>query len=68
VATRGEAEVKSGEFLHKLTEEARFQAVLRHNPVFPKQIDPLTELVGKYPWQTILVASGLTAILLELLT
>jgi hypothetical protein len=60
--------MKTEVFLQKLQAEASFQADLHRTSVLPKQLDPLTALVGHYPWQVILVASGLMALLLELLS
>jgi hypothetical protein len=49
------------EFLRKLEAEAAQQARLYQSRILPPQLDWLSSLIGRYPWQVMLVASGLTA-------
>jgi hypothetical protein len=53
------------EFLEKLEQEATLQSRLQQQRLLPQQIDWLTSIIGRYPWQTILVLSGFVAFLLE---
>lgn len=53
-------------FLAKLEQEAARQAKLYHQRVLPPQLDRVTTLIGKYPWQVILILSGFTAVFMEL--
>lgn len=53
------------EFLVKLQAEAKLQARLHEQRILPHQVDWLTSLIGRYPWQVLLVASGLTAVVVE---
>jgi hypothetical protein len=55
-------------FIERLQEEAALQSRLHSQRLLPKQLDSLTSLVGNYPWQVILVVSGLTALILETMT
>lgn len=48
-------------FLDQLEQEAQKQSHLAQTRLLPRQLDWLTSLVGTYPWQTLLVASGVTA-------
>lgn len=54
------------DFLAFLEKEAAFQAKLHKNRYLPKAIDGLSALVGRYSWQVVLAASGLTALVIEL--
>ena len=51
-------------FINTLQKEAKRQSPLSQSRFFPSPLDPVMTFVGNYPWQTILVLSGLTAILL----
>lgn len=53
------------DFLTKLQAEAKLQAKLHQHRVFPTQLDWLTSFIGRYPWQVLLVASGIAAGVLE---
>jgi hypothetical protein len=55
------------EFLQQLQSQAEKQAKLHDVRFIPAQLDGLTSLVGRYPWQTVFVLSGVTALLLEVL-
>jgi hypothetical protein len=48
-------------FLDQLEQEAHKQSQLARTRLLPRQLDWLTSLVGTYPWQTVLVSSGVTA-------
>jgi uncharacterized protein YlaN (UPF0358 family) len=56
------------QFLEQLQRQAEKQAKLHHLRFIPPQLDNLTSLVGRYPWQVMLVLSALTAIVLEVVT
>lgn len=53
------------QFLHKLEEEARFQAKLRAQPVLPENLKPLTDFITNHTWKVILVLSGLASLAAE---
>lgn len=53
------------QFLEKLEQEATLQSKLQHQRLLPQQLDAITSLIGRYPWQTIMILSGLMAVLLE---
>jgi hypothetical protein len=54
-------------FITTLQQEAKKQSSLNQTRVFPQSLDPLTALVGNYPWQTVFILSGLTAVFLEII-
>lgn len=54
-------------FLVKLQEEAALQSKLQLNRWLPEELDAITSTIGKYPWQVILVLSGVTSLLIELM-
>lgn len=53
------------DFLAKLHSQAKKQAQLEKRRFLPKKLDWFGSLVGNYPWQVILIASGLTAMVIE---
>lgn len=55
------------DFLTKLQTEAKQQAKLNQSRILPQELDGLTSFVGRYPWQVLLVSSGLTSLALEIL-
>jgi hypothetical protein len=55
------------QFLEKLEQEATLQSKLQQQRLLPTQLDAITSLIGRYPWQTIFVLSGMMAFLLEVL-
>lgn len=54
-------------FLQGLERQAKAQAVLEKNRVFPRQLDFFTAFVGTHTWQVLVVLSFATALLLEVL-
>lgn len=58
--------MKNQAFLHQLQHLAAKQAVLNEKRFLPKQLDIVSALVGNYPWQVLIIVSGLTAFLLEI--
>ena len=50
------------DFLQSLQQQAALQSKLSTTRVLPSQLDHFTTFVGNYPWQTILVLSGLSAL------
>jgi len=52
-------------FLAKLQVEAKLQAKLHEQRLLPPQIDWLTSLIGRFPWQFLLVTSSLVAAVVE---
>ncbi len=56
------------EFLKELQQQAKFQAPLNQVKWLPVQLEPVAAIIGKYPWQTILILSGVTALLIQILT
>ena len=51
-------------FLENLQEQAKLQSELSSSHVLPKQFDGMAAFVGNYPWQFLLVSSGVTALVL----
>lgn len=49
-------------FLQKLEKEVVFQSQLDQRKLLPQKLGGLGRLVAHYPWQAILVVSGITAI------
>jgi hypothetical protein len=35
---------------------------LETHRLLPRQLDPLTSLIGNYPWQILLISSGITTV------
>lgn len=54
-------------FIHTLQQEAKQQSSLSQTRILPESLDPLSALIGNYPWQVLLTISGLTAIVVEVL-
>ena len=54
-------------FIKQLQEQAQKQAQLHQKRLLPRQLDVITSFIGNYPWQVILVLSGITALMIELL-
>lgn len=57
--------METSDFLAKLQDEAALQARLNSQRLLPKQLDPLTSLIGNYTWQVLLVVSLISAVLVE---
>lgn len=55
----------TADFLAFLETEADFQAKLHQNRVLPRGLDAVSALIGKYPWQILLISSGISAVLFE---
>lgn len=55
------------EFITKLQKQAKIQSKLEKTRLLPRRIDSLASLVARYPWQTILLASALTTLLVEVI-
>ena len=53
-------------FLSTLQAEASLQSQLYSHRLLPSQLDQFTSLIGRYPWQSILLTSGLLAVGVEL--
>ncbi|MEN8253609.1 MAG: hypothetical protein ABFQ62_04510 [Patescibacteria group bacterium] len=54
------------DFLSKLQKEAKRQASLNKQSLLPKQLQGLAALIAKYPWQTLLGLSFISALVLEI--
>jgi hypothetical protein len=54
-------------FLTKLQIQAEMQAKLEQRRILPHQVDSLASFVGRYSWQSLLIASLITTILLEVI-
>ncbi len=54
------------QFLNELQQQAKLQAPLNTVRWLPKEVDPITSFIGKYPWQVLLVLSGVTAVLIRI--
>jgi len=55
------------EFIKRLKEEAAIQAKLEKQRFLPSGLDPLTSAIGRYSWQILVILSGLTSFLLEIM-
>jgi len=54
------------QLLLKLQSEAKLQSQLYANRLMPEQLDSFTSLIGRYPWQSLVLMSGILAIGVEL--
>lgn len=54
---------EAADFLARLNQEAALQAKIHHHRLLPSQLDVFTSALGRYPWQLLLVVSGVTALL-----
>lgn len=52
--------------LLKLQSEAKLQSQLYSNRLLPERLDSFTSLIGRYPWQSLVLMSGILAIGVEL--
>jgi len=55
-------------FLQQLQHQAEKQSKLHDIRFIPSQLDTITSLIGRYPWQVILALSGLSALVLKVIT
>lgn len=58
--------MKDKDFVSLLQEQAQKQSMLNTRRILPKKMDAITSFVGNYPWQVILVASTIGAIIWQL--
>ncbi len=56
------------DFIQKLQSEVLFQSQLEQKKLLPEKLDGLGRVVASYPWQTILVMSGITALIRVFMT
>lgn len=54
------------EIISKLQAEAKAQARLEQSRVLPRQAGAAAHLISRYPWQSLLLASLATTLLIEL--
>jgi hypothetical protein len=59
--------MRQDDFITQLQEQAKFQARLHEQRFIPTHLDFITSFIGRYSWQVLIVTSGLTALVLELL-
>lgn len=52
---------ETASFLKELKKQAHLQSTLHTHRFFPRQLDPFTSFIGNYPWQVLLISSGITA-------
>lgn len=55
------------EFLKKLESEAALQAKLERRQLLPRKLDRVTSFIGRYPWQVLLVLSGICSAAIEVI-
>lgn len=55
------------DFLKALQAQAAKQSVVYTKRILPEQLDFFTSFIGTYPWQVMIVSSGLVAAILEML-
>lgn len=53
-------------FLTKLQREASLQSELYSQRLLPAQLDHFTAIIGRFPWQSVLIVSGMIALGIEL--
>lgn len=58
----------NAQFLQELQTQAKRQATLHQNSPVPARLNFITAFIGNYPWQTLLILSGLSAVLLLLIS
>ncbi len=56
------------DFIQKLESEVLFQSRLEQKKLLPKRLGDLGRLIAGYPWQVILIVSGVTALIKLLMT
>lgn len=56
------------DFIQKLQSEVLFQSRLEQKKLLPKKLSSLGILVASYPWQAILVLSGISALVKVFIT
>jgi hypothetical protein len=54
-------------FLDQLQAKAQEQAKLNQTRILPAQFDEITSLIGRYPWQSLVLVSFLGAALWEVI-
>jgi hypothetical protein len=54
-------------FLRELQKQAKLQSKLEDSRFFPRQLDWLMSFIGNYPWQFLLIFSGLSVFIWKLL-
>ncbi len=54
------------QFITKLQQEAKLQARLNEERLLPRQLDPLTSVIGNYAWQVLMALSFISALALEI--
>jgi len=59
--------MKKDDFITRLQQEAKFQAKLNQSRLLPKQLDYIVGFLARNSWQVIVLASGVTALLIETL-
>jgi hypothetical protein len=52
------------DFLAQLQDQARLQANLNTTRILPRQADVLTAFIGNHPWQTLVMLSTISTILM----
>ncbi|NCO12475.1 MAG: hypothetical protein GW754_04405 [Candidatus Pacebacteria bacterium] len=55
------------DFLKELQKEATTQKKLNEERIFPEFLDEITSFIGIHSWQTLLILSVLSTILVELI-
>ena len=51
----------STDFLQQLQDQAAVQAKIRHSQILPSQLSGVAAFIGNYPWQTLVISSGVVA-------
>ncbi|MBU0576503.1 hypothetical protein KJ654_02475 [Patescibacteria group bacterium] len=55
------------DFIQRLQVEVLFQSQLEHRKLLPEKLGGLGRFIASYPWQVILVISGVTALVKALM-
>ncbi len=56
------------QFLELLTQKAKEQAMIESTSPIPEWLRPTIALVGRYPWQTLLIGSFVLAMMISTVT
>lgn len=50
----------------KLQKEAKQQAKIEQQRILPKEVSGVARLINRYPWQTLLISSLLSTVLIKI--
>jgi hypothetical protein len=59
--------MKKTDFLHQLQTQAELQSSIEQSSVLPHSLDRVNTWIGNHAWQFLLLASGVSALILNIL-